>query len=561
MANIKAAAGVTPAEKPHRNQATPKLNRMMLDVSFWCHGLRPYCLLGLLSLALYLPGIAALPVLDRDEARFAEATRQMLETGDFLRIRFLGEARNKKPAGIYWLQAASVAVFSDPESNAIWPYRLPSLLGAMAAVLLTFGLGQGLVGRREALIGAGLLAATLELSVEAHIAKTDAVLLATAVAAQGALGLIHRAGRANDVVPWRWPLLFWVAQALAILIKGPVVPVLSLLTIVPLSIADRDLRWLKNLRAWWGLPLMLIIVGPWLVAIQTVTRGAFLSQSIGGDLLGKLIGGEEAHGAPPLTHLLILMAGFWPATFFLGRTIAQAWRGRRETAARFLIAWAVPFWILVELVPTKLPQYLLPVYPALALMAGRALIAADPRWRRYDFIFAAIWALVGLCLMAGLVETPISFGAGLSAIGIEAAVLLTIAGVALLWTRAPAAAICCALVTYIPLAQFVAPRLDRLFPSRAIAALAPPRPVAVAGYSEPSLVFLLGSGTELLPADAAASALAQHRAASAIVAQSQKAAFEQALARLGAVAHAAGTVSGLDYSTGKPVTLTLFKRD
>ena len=316
MANIKAAAGVTPAEKPHRNQATPKLNWMMLDGSFWCHGLRPYLLLGLLSLALYLPGIAALPVLDRDEARFAEATRQMLETGDFLRIRFLSEARNKKPAGIYWLQAASVAAFSDPESNAIWPYRLPSLLGAMAAVLLTFGLGQGLVGRREALIGAGLLAATLELSVEAHIAKTDAVLLATAVAAQGALGLIHRAGRANDVVPWRWPLLFWVAQALAILIKGPVVPVLSLLTIVPLSIADRDLRWLKNLRAWWGMPLLLIVVGPWLVAIQTVTRGAFLSQSIGGDLLGKLIGGEEAHGAPPLTHLLILMAGFWPATFF-----------------------------------------------------------------------------------------------------------------------------------------------------------------------------------------------------------------------------------------------------
>jgi 4-amino-4-deoxy-L-arabinose transferase-like glycosyltransferase len=512
-----------------------------------------------LALALHLPGIAALPVLDRDEARFVQATRQMLETGDLLRIRFLDKARNKKPAGIYWLQALSVAVFSDAESDAIWPYRLPSLLGAMAAVLLTFGLGQGLVGRREALIGAGLLAATLELSVEAHIAKTDALLLATAVAAQGALGLIHRAARAGDAVPLRWSLLFWIAQAAAILVKGPVVPVLSLLTVLALSLADRDGRWLKGLRARWGGPLLIVLVGPWLYAINHVTGGAFLAQSIGQDLFGKLVGGEEAHGAPPLTHLLVLMAGFWPATFFLGRIIGQAWRERREAAVRFLIAWAVPFWILVELVPTKLPQYLLPVYPALALMAGRALVAPDPRWRRSDLIFAAIWGLVTLCLIAGLVETPISFGAGPSAISIGAAVLLTLAGVVLLWSRAPAAAICCALVTYLPLAQFVAPSLHRLFLSQEIAALAPPRPVAIAGYSEPSLVFLLGSDTKLLSADAAAAALAQHRAASAIVAQPQQEAFRAALSRLGASAHPAGSVGGLDYSTGKTVTLTLFK--
>src|SRR6185312_2671207 len=182
----------------------------------WCRGIRPYILLGLLALALDLPGIGALPVLDRDEARFAQATRQMLETGDFLRIRFQDEARNKKPAGIYWLQAASVAALSDAASDAIWPYRVPSLLGCVAAVLLAFGLGQGLVGRPAALISAGLLAATLELSVEAHIAKTDAVLLAASIAAQGVLGSIYRASRDSRDAPLRWPLLFWLAQAAAI---------------------------------------------------------------------------------------------------------------------------------------------------------------------------------------------------------------------------------------------------------------------------------------------------------------------------------------------------------
>src|SRR5947208_15020530 len=89
-------------------------------------GIRPYALLCLLCLILYVPGLAAIPPLDRDEARFAQATRQMLETGDFVRIHFQDEACNKKPIGVYWRQAAGGAAFSSPRSIAIWPYPLPS---------------------------------------------------------------------------------------------------------------------------------------------------------------------------------------------------------------------------------------------------------------------------------------------------------------------------------------------------------------------------------------------------------------------------------------------------
>src|SRR5882762_12028305 len=116
----------------------------MRQSAAWLVGARPYALLAALCLLLYLPGLASIPPLDRDEARFAQASRQMLETGDFLRIRFQDEARNKKPAGIYWLQAAAVAAFSTPESTAIWPYRLPSVVGALAAALLIFTIGSAL---------------------------------------------------------------------------------------------------------------------------------------------------------------------------------------------------------------------------------------------------------------------------------------------------------------------------------------------------------------------------------------------------------------------------------
>src|SRR5712692_7846175 len=179
--------------------------------------LRPYALLAGLCLVLYLPGIAAIPPLDRDEARFAQATRQMLETGDFLRIRFQDEARNKKPAGIYWLQAVAVGALSTPAATAIWPYRLPSLLGAMAAVLSIFALGAALfrdrtTPRRTAAIAAVLLASALGTVAEAHIAKTDAALLFAIVAGQGALGLAYLGARTGRRVPPWIAVVFWSAE-------------------------------------------------------------------------------------------------------------------------------------------------------------------------------------------------------------------------------------------------------------------------------------------------------------------------------------------------------------
>src|SRR5438270_13075093 len=202
----------------------------MAAIDGWLTGFRPYLLLVGFCLLLYVPGIAAVPPLDRDEARFAQATRQMLQTGDFLRIRFQDEARNRKPAGIYWLQAASVAALTDPESRAIWPYRLVSLVGATGAVLLTFALGCGLFAgsvapRRSAFAGAALLAGMLGVAVEAHIAKTDAMLLAAVVAAQGALGLAYVRARAGRP-PMLWlAAAFWIAEAAAILLKGPPAPI------------------------------------------------------------------------------------------------------------------------------------------------------------------------------------------------------------------------------------------------------------------------------------------------------------------------------------------------
>src|SRR5246127_1749246 len=208
--------GPHPTPPPHAREGIGERRDGLLTC------IRPYALLCLLCFILYAPGLVAIPPLDRDKARFAQATRQMLETGDFVRIRFQDEPRNKKPIGIYWLQAAAVAAFSSPKSAAIWPYRLPSALAATAAVLLTLGFCARLFDSPPpASIAAVLTASALGVVVEAHLAKTDAALLAAVAAAQGALGLVYIAPRAGRRVCWPLPPLFWLAEGVAILLKGP----------------------------------------------------------------------------------------------------------------------------------------------------------------------------------------------------------------------------------------------------------------------------------------------------------------------------------------------------
>jgi 4-amino-4-deoxy-L-arabinose transferase-like glycosyltransferase len=551
-------------------------------------GVRPYLLLAGLCLLLYLPGISTIPPLDRDEARFAQSTRQMLDTGDFLSIRFQGSARNKKPAGIYWLQAAAVSAFSTPAATAIWPYRVPSLLGGMAAVLLTFACGAALFAggfagefreeeerlgpRRIGAIAAVVLASSLGIVAEAHIAKTDAVLLAAVTAGQGALGLAYVRARTGRPVSFWIALVFWTAEGATILLKGPPGPALAVVTAVSLGIADGDVRWLRGLRPVAGIIALSIALAPWLIAIQRATGGHFLVEALGRDLLPKLIGAQESHGAPPLSYLVLALASFWPGSLVLVPALVRAWHRHDAPAERFLLAWLVPSWVLLELVPTKLPHYVLPLFPALAFLAAAALadgVRLEPAtWaRRLDLAVRGAWSAVGLGLAVLLIGLPLRFGDHLSLAGVLGAALLIVVAAALIWYR-PGPEITTGLIAALSLAFVmpatlgVLPGLDRLWLSRATAGLVarhPPAagtPLVAVGYSEPSLVFLLGTDLRLATPRAAAETLAG--GGEALVSSREDAMFRQALSARGLLAQPVGSVPGLDYSNGQRMVVTLY---
>ena len=540
----------------------------------WSSGVRGPLMAALIAMIAGLPGVFALPPLDRDESRFAQATAQMLETRDFVKINYQDQPRDKKPVGIHWLQSASVSLFSGVEARQIWAYRIPSLLGAMLAAAACAWGAAAFFGPRGGLIAGAILGASFLLSTEASIAKTDAVLCGTTTLAMAALGRLYAASRGLGTEGWRTRILFWLGLSVATLVKGPVGPMVVALTGLALWATDRKAPWAKDMGWIWGLVIFAAIVGPWAIAITVATDGAFWGAAIGGDLAPKLAGGHESHGAPTGLHTLLAPFLTFPSGFLLPAALILGWTHRKEPGVRFALCWLIPSWLVFEAMPTKLVHYTLPTYGALAWLMAAVSQHQIGRVGRYggavlSVLCAGVFATVSIMALARYGGHGDLTAAALSAALFAAAGL---AGALLLVRQAPVAALAVAgalgIAGHGVLAGVLVPGLEPLMLSSRTAkaldraGLAPRSglitgPVTVAGYAEPSLVFALGTNTILADGPAAAMALAQGRPA--IVESREQADFDTAMAHNKTRAEKAGTVTGLNYSNGRETTLTLYR--
>ena len=543
----------------------------------WLSG-RPWWTLGLLFLLLWTPGVLSLPPLDRDESRFAQSSRQMLESGSFVDIRFGHVPRYKKPVGIYWLQAASTAIAGVGDHSHIWTYRLPSLLGGLLSVLLTFWCARAFASADEAWLAAALLGTTLLLTAEASIATTDAVQLACVMAAMGVLLRVYLAGcdPKRPAPSTALILAGWAAFAGGLLIKGPVVLAVLIVTIVGLIAWDRKWRWLRLLKPLWGVSLALAIVAPWGVAIWLTSHGAFFQQALGQDFAAKLVGGQETHGQWPGYYLALLTISFWPAILFFAPALGAAIRNRADPATRFFLIWAGACWAMFEIVPTKLPHYVLVVYPALAILSAVWALAPrgdrTSRWQTALSVLAISQFLLGLAV---LVAAPIvltrTYGFGPTSWLIAAAAMTALLGLAAAFAAvrhqpiiATGLTILSVLVIYPAISAGAAPRLDQLWISPRAAALVAkdrrpgdPSP-SLAGFTEPSLVFFLGKDVSLTDGSGAAEVGAS-QGGLALIEDGERSAFLGKLAELQADAIKLDALSGFNYSRGKRVHITIYR--
>lgn len=447
---------------------------------------------------------------DRDSAHFSQATKQMLETGNYFQIRYQDVTRYQKPPGINWLQALSVKAFSSPESDKVWPYRLPSVICGWLSVLLTFFFAQKICGRTVAFIAATLLASTILLNIESHLATIDASMLVSVVLMQGALWIVYEKTQRHEPLHWKWPLIFFLSMAYGILLKGTT-PLVGFLTLFTLSVLDKTTVYLKKIRIFWGILLLLALTTAWLIAVSYAEHTNYLIQMINRDLLPKLAGGHESHGAPFGTHLALLVVTFWPASLFLWPTIVRAWQQRSKSIEKFLLAWIIPVWLFFEFMPTKLPQYILPIFPALAILGAYALMEQTAQDSRIMRILTGLWCLVSIGLAAAFLIIPIKLNLSLSSI--PSAYWVT----SILVLTSLIAIICIYNKNYLNAMiilifgnclgfgigyQYYLPQLTPVWTSQQIkqvieeyipGKIDSTHPLISIGYAEPSLVFLLGT--------------------------------------------------------------------
>ena len=536
----------------------------------------------LLTLAMVLPGIASLPVIDRDEARFAQASVQMADTNDLLNIKFQAEARNKKPAAAYWAQTAMIKTFANDGENRIWAQRIPSALAAVLTILALYWGSLRLIGRKAGLIACALMATSLIFIFEGHIAKTDALLCASTTVMFASLGRLRFSEEQTKGQLEIWT--FWIALGLSIMVKGPIGPALACLSLLSLWIWERDLTWARPLLHWGAIGVFTLIWLPWAIAIFAATDGAFFASSLGEDFGGKIVSGQESHGAPPGSHSLAIWMTLWPASLFLLPMIAFAVNSIRTNvnestgrALRFALCWALPFWCLIEIMPTKLPHYGLPIFPALCLVMGAMILAvsegrAPLKMRKLS---AGLFALSTALILAVLITAQNLYGGTVSPL-MTYIVCAATGGSAFIAARAIwrenirlsfGAALVSSILLSIGTYSTILPNLTAFKTSeRVVAALeefAPgldSRAIRSPQYTEPSLVYHAGTLIDVKAGDVNLSngnvvILNMLR----LETEDQITKLKQTAQNRGVCVKISDPVDGFNYSKGDPVKLVILK--
>ncbi len=535
-----------------------------LDLEYLSQGKKPFIILAFLVLFMSLIPALNLQPLDRDESRFMQATTQMFETGDYIRINFQDEARNKKPIGIHWLQATIVKSLGQESAHNPFYFRIISLFGAYLAALSTFLLGKVLFDRKTAFLGAIFLSTSLLLATEAHIAKTDAALTGFIALSFFALGKLRFEGKNLF-----YNLLFWGAFAIAFLIKGPVPLMVIFLMVLLLYVWERNFDFIKNIFDIRGILLFLIIALPWYILIAIKTHGQFYIEAIGKDLGEKVSGKQENPSMPPGLHTLISPILLWPWSLFMGAGLYAAIKEFKNEKIKFLLAIIIPTWLIFEISTGKLAHYTMPVHFAITLLMAYA-ISNDyfKNWAKWLGLGLFAFALIIVCAipiyLAQTYQKPLlPFSYTLSALIFAFAILGTLNQFR---TNKSAifAFVFIGIIFSIGVKGFLLSWVHDLNVSRNIAyrldvlGLNPRKfdvpNIVGAGYQEPSLIFLTRSDDRLASIDDAA----KHAKDGApfVVEDREWKAFNEKMNSIGLIAiEKTAPITGTNYSKGKKVII------
>ena len=359
---------------------------------------RNYILLFVACVLFHAAGTWSIPLIDRDEPRFAEASREMIERGDYVIPYFNDEYRFDKPPLTYWAQVASYKILGQNDFAA----RFPSAVAAGLIALSIFAWGRRLADERVGLWAAIIFSLSLQTVIHAKAAVADMwLVLFVTLAHWAGYELIFRGGR------WRPWLAFYLSLAFAFLAKGPI-GLVPILTVVAASFLLREPGLARRFKLFRGIVLMLAIVCLWGIPALVRTHGEFFSVGIGRHVVGRSFTAMGGHGARSFGIYLLLIPFYFVTVFFsfFPWSLKLPWLVKRLRADRdkidiyMLCGVAIVFGIFT-FVTTKLLHYTLPAFPLLALLLVRRWFAenlADAFLQRTAAIVASIYLALALLI-------------------------------------------------------------------------------------------------------------------------------------------------------------------
>jgi len=476
---------------------------------------RSFIFLALFIFTIYLSLTTASTLWDRDEPRFSRATVEMVESGNYLYPTFNDQLRPDKPILIYWLMSIPVRVLGVSELSC----RMVAPIATLITAFLTFWLACRLFDRKVAFWAGIILMLTPLMTVSGTAATTDALLLACITGAIASFMLSWL----NGFRLWHLILLI-VTLSGAMLTKGPVgltVPLLVIVAIMLFARAGAMNPWRYAGWLLFAVTSSVLLFLSWGLPANAATNGEFLRLGIGKHVVSRSLNAMESHGGKSAAfyfyYIPVVILTFFPWILYLPRIFSRVSLepNQGDQQRRLLFCWALPIIILMSLVATKLPHYILPAWPALAMATALGLSQANCTRRQGNDTFAAriglgffltIGSMLGLGLILApwvMAKTPL-FGIRVPAT-VMGVVFLTMTGMTWHYYQKALHQYVAGLlgagmvVIMVSASLCLLPAIEQLKLSPIIAEViqqnsAPIIPVATCGYGEPSLNFYLGRG-------------------------------------------------------------------
>jgi 4-amino-4-deoxy-L-arabinose transferase-like glycosyltransferase len=354
-----------------------------------------------------LPNLGKPALWDMDEGVNAECGREMMESGTWIVPTFNWELRTAKPVLIYWLHRASYSTFGVSE----WSARFPAAVMSLGSVLVTYWLARRMFDPLTGLLAGVVLATAVQFALLAHASTPDApliffVTLTTALVWWGQ----ENGGKA-------WCILPAIPCGLAVLTKGPVALGIPGMAYLAYFLWNRELRRVFDWRLLVGFWLFVAVVVPWVAFVAAETRGEWITKFLKNENVNRIATAQENHSGPPVYYLACLIVLFAPWSSVIGVSFWYLVKGTRRAvdgtlpdtarASRFLLTWFFAFLIPFSFFATKLPNYIAPLYPALAILTARYLV----QWMRGE-VRPASWVMP--VAVSGVALTGLAYAVGMA---------------------------------------------------------------------------------------------------------------------------------------------------